>query len=104
VYVVPAAVTGRRWQVSTAGGTLPVWRKDGRELLYRDLEGILQSVSFTETGDVFEPAVPRPLFRLPGDAYDVTADGQKFLIVRTAGDPVSPPLAVLTNWTASLAR
>lgn len=104
VYVVPAAVSGRKWQISTSGGTLPVWRKDGRELLYRDAQGVLQSMSITTADGVFEPAVAKPLFKLPGDAFDVTADGQKILIIRTAGDPVSPPLTVVMNWTAGLGQ
>ena len=104
VYVVPADVSGRKWQISTSGGTLPVWRKDGRELLYRDAQGMLQSVNITTPDGLFEPGAAKPLFKLPGDAFDVTADGQKILVIRTAGDPVSPPLTVVTNWTAALGQ
>ena len=61
VYVHDLGATGRRWTVSTNGGSLPQWRRDGRELFYVALDGTLMSVPVRD-GAVLELGAPRPLF------------------------------------------
>ncbi len=102
VYVQPFPATGAKWQVSTAGGEQPRWRRDGKELFYLAPDRTLMSVPIRVLG-AFDENSPQPLFatNIPfGDinvsqAYDVTADGERFLIA--APDPLSPqsPITVV---------
>jgi hypothetical protein len=96
VYVQPFPATGAKWQVSTGGGDQPRWRRDGKEMFYLAPDRKLMLVPIAVPG-AFDAAAPRPLFEtmIPfGDlgisqAYDVSPDGQRFVI---AGfDPLSPP-------------
>jgi dipeptidyl aminopeptidase/acylaminoacyl peptidase len=123
IVVQPFPDVGRgKWQISTRGGNYPHWRDDGRELYYLDPDGILMAVDVQTDGDAFEAGPPRPLFATglaaarPGETpdflYDVTTDGERFLINEplpgnTAGalDLMTPPTAqvkVILNWTAGL--
>ena len=94
-----------QWQVSSAGGGDPRWRRDGRELFYIAADGILMSV-LVETDRVFRPAIPQPLFdtkinHLWDDArnhYDVSLDGQRFLVATPIDTLGSLPLTVAVNW------
>ena len=96
VYVQPFPPTGAKWQVSTGGGDQPRWRRDGKEMFYLAADRKLMAVSIAVPG-AFDADPPHPLFEtmIPfGDlgisqAYDVSSDGQRFVI---AGfDPLSPP-------------
>ena len=107
VYVAKFPEYGDRQLVSTAGGNLPAWRADGRELYYRD-EGRIMAVSVTTDGR-FQAGVPRLLFEDPGIVsqnetlgYAVGRDGQ-FLLNRVV-ERTSPPLTIVTDWRAGLAR
>jgi serine/threonine-protein kinase len=114
VYVrpFPSAYAGSRWQVSAAGGRQPVWSHDGRELFYRDFSGALMSVAVA-AGPGFAPGRPVRLFEGTGytgsgaqgggRTYDVTADGNRFLMVRT-GVQSGTPLVVVLNWFEELKR
>jgi Tol biopolymer transport system component/predicted Ser/Thr protein kinase len=97
---------GDRWQISTNGGVLPRWRRDGKELYYLSADRKLMAVE-VKTGATFEASSPRALFQTRAvgyDSYDVAADGQRFLINVPAGEFVSSTAAVVINWTAALAR
>ncbi len=93
-------------QVSTAGGRLPLWRSDGRELFYIDSEEwmVVRPVLIAEQPD-FGPA--QRLFRIPPaplnpHTYDVTRDGEQF-ILSTTDDTLPPlPLTVIHNWRVGL--
>ncbi len=104
VYVQPFMRPGRRVRVSTNGGSQARWRGDGRELFYLALDGTMMSVS---TADPATPGVAQKLFqrRLAvnpvEDQYDVTADGQRFLVIDPEAQPTTR-LTVLTNWPAAL--
>jgi dipeptidyl aminopeptidase/acylaminoacyl peptidase len=112
VYVRPYPVGGGRWQLSQGGGTEPTWRGDGQELFFVAPDGSLQSVSVrTDSGFAADPA--RTLFRsaaLRGpitgpvgrNRYDVTADGQRFLLVQSVAGHDSSPITVVANWTTML--
>ena len=107
VYVQPFPSGGERVQVSNAGGTGPRWRRDGRELFYVTLrpDQSVVSVPLKVEGDRFEAGTPAPLFKveLNSTDYEVTADGQRFLLNTTAGAPTTP-LAVTAGWAAGLKR
>ena len=105
---------GGKWQISTDGGGDPVWSRDGRELFY--LNGTQMMAVDIETDPTFRPGTPTPLFdggfvtgdigRLP--VYDVTADGQRFLMVQitasTDSEAVPASLIVVQNWFEELRR
>jgi hypothetical protein len=86
VYVTSFPEPGRKWLVSTNGGGLPVWRRDGRELFYRASDGKLMAVPMGAGSD-FAAGAPIPLFAPRavvgelglGTFYDVAPDG-RFLI------------------------
>jgi Tol biopolymer transport system component len=84
---------GRR-QVSSSGGDQPRWRNDGRELFYIS-HSELMSVDMTSN-----TATPKPLFRLPGNSYDIARDGQRFIVDRPLDDNYSSPLTFVSNWMA----
>jgi hypothetical protein len=110
----PDASKGK-WQISTAGGTYPRWRRDGRELYYLDRDRRMIAVSVT-TDAKFEPGASTPLFTTPipfpiamgaDIPYDVTADGQRFLISASlAQSPTqtTTPITVILNWPSVLKR
>jgi eukaryotic-like serine/threonine-protein kinase len=106
VFVTSFPTPTDRRQISTAGGTMPHWRRDGRELFYVTLDGNLVSVPIS-VGKSVEAGVPRPLFETmaPGaatsDFYDVAADGQRFLLSLPA-DTSTPPLNVIVHWTVGV--
>lgn len=83
IYVQSFPLSGAKWQVSTAGGTLPQWRQDGKELLYL-ADGRLMSVP-VQASPTFTPGTPTPLFQVPllnmqnAPRYGVSPDGQRFL-------------------------
>ncbi|HWZ57157.1 MAG TPA: protein kinase [Verrucomicrobiae bacterium] len=88
IYVTTFPSAAGKWQVSRGGGTEPRWRADGKELFYLGPTGMLMSVSVDATG-TFSSGAPAPLFQVRGRApisstdlftYDVTKDGQKFLV------------------------
>jgi serine/threonine-protein kinase len=112
VYVRPFARSGGKTQVSTQGGTEPVWARNGRELFFRS--GNKMMVVEIATEPTLRPTAPRVLFEgryvrsgtRPGYRdYDVTEDGQRFVMVQ----PLEPESAltqinVILNWTEELKR
>jgi Tol biopolymer transport system component len=95
-----------RWQVSTDGGTSPLWNPSGKELFYRNGNKMM-AVSVSTTPDV-TLATPRVIFAQRygyGNTsaltnYDVSADGQRFLMVK--GESGVAYLSVVLNWTEEL--
>jgi len=116
IYVRSFPAGNGTFQISTAGGVQPRWRrKDGKELFYIAADGKLMAVD-VKIGPKFEFGTPKALFdsRIRGGGnistsfrYDVAADGKRFLII-TSGDPTdaaaSAPITVVLNWTAGLKR
>jgi Tol biopolymer transport system component len=104
VYVQPFLKPGARVRVSINSGTQPRWRGDGKELFYLALDGALMSVDMT---DAASPGSARKLFDLRFwvnhvvNQYDVTADGQRFLVIVPEGQQATR-LTVLTNWPSVL--
>jgi Tol biopolymer transport system component len=98
--------------VSTGGGTLPVWRRDGGELFFIALDGQLMASSVKTGGTEFEFAPPKALFKTPMmtlehstyHEYDVSPDGQRFVVGTLVGDPNAAPPTVIMNWTALLKK
>jgi Tol biopolymer transport system component/tRNA A-37 threonylcarbamoyl transferase component Bud32 len=103
VYVQSFPTAGGKFQVSAGGGRFPRWGPGGRELFYVSLNDRLMAVDLKLGKDSVEPSAPRELFPLPTPTinfipYDVTADGERFLV--QAPPQQAPPLTVMVNWPA----
>ncbi len=106
VYVVPFPGPGRKWQVSVGGGGWPNWRRDGAEILYINTAGEMVGVAVAERGTGLAFEQPQILFRhrftSNGPGFDVTADGQRFLVVEAAENIPPEPVTVVVNWPAAI--
>ena len=90
VYVRPfPQAAGGKWLVSTNGGAQPRWRRDGKELFYISADSKMMVAGVTTTPEFKNTGDPKTLFTAPvlgGGTdigpfrYDVSRDGQKFLI------------------------
>ena len=101
--VNPSAVDAKR-QISAGGGVQPVWSRDGKEIFYLTEDRTVVSVPVETTGGVFRTGAPRPLFKISEDSsFDVTSDGQRFLVGRNVADR-DPPVSVIVNWPKLLTR
>jgi eukaryotic-like serine/threonine-protein kinase len=115
VYVRPyQQASNARWQVSSGGGTEPVWTRGGRELIYRDDAQRLTAVPVETTGLAFRTGTPSTLV-VSADrvsdawrAYDVSPDGKRFLVMKKLPDSpratVPPGFVVVQNWFEELKR
>jgi len=113
IYIRPfPRVNNGRWQVSATGGTRPVWARSGRELLYLDLTNALTAVPVSTSGPAISIGSPVRLFDTgyaepnPSRHYDVSADGQRFLMLKpsAAADSNATPLGmiVVEHWFEEL--
>lgn len=112
IYVSPFLSGNGKWQVSSAGGQEPKWRQDGKELFYLSADGKMMAVE-VKTGASFEASSPVALFqthrRQPVSAqdvfsYDVSGDGQRFLINTKMDEANAAPLAITLNWASDLEK
>jgi len=116
VFVRPCSGSGGEWQISTAGGTRPHWRGDGKEIFYLAEDGRFTAAEIKINGSALELGVVRPLFKvdavtnvgglsfLDGSAYDVTADGQRFLVNVFLEDTTPYPATLVVNWDAAMKK
>jgi hypothetical protein len=110
VYVMRAKDGRDKERVSNEGGVHPIWRADGRELFYwggTDFVGPLRRVGMELGPSGFRASAPVPVFapRIAGlfdsrNNYDVTADGERFLLRRPSVDP--SPITVIVHWSSAL--
>ena len=108
VYVRPFPASSGKWKISTAGGTEPRWRRDGKEIFYLAADRKLMSVP-VQAGAAFRTAVPAALFETrAGEAgewnYDVTRDGQRFVFTVPIGESTPAPITILLNWAVALRK
>ncbi|MEP6688089.1 MAG: hypothetical protein ABJC36_07045, partial [Gemmatimonadales bacterium] len=109
VYVRPFPDAGSaRWQVSTAGGTDPVWSHSGKELFYRSAQEKLVTVA-VGPGATFTFEPPKPLFSTapyialaPIPSFDVSPDDRRFLLLRETAPNEKNELIVVQNWTQEM--
>jgi serine/threonine protein kinase len=98
------------FQITTNGGSSPIWSGNGKEVFYLDPLGKMMAVPIESTENVFRSGTPTALFdsRLRVNPYlrdyDVTSDGQRFLISQPVGDPGDTPISVIVNWPKLLER
>jgi eukaryotic-like serine/threonine-protein kinase len=104
IYVQPYPGPGGKWQISTEGGTEPVWARNG-ELFYRNGDKLM--VVETNTRSNFSAGNPKVVLEghyasyqtMP--SYDVTPDGQRFLFLN-AGEEERQEINIVLNWTEDL--
>jgi Tol biopolymer transport system component len=103
VYVAPFPGPGAKFQISMAGGSQPLWRRDGKEVFYVAPTNKLMAVAVNVRGARVEASTAQPLLDVSpassGMAYAVSADGQRFL-VNTADVPSAPTIAVVVSGLA----
>ena len=107
VFVASFPDPSGKWQISTGGGTNPRWSGDGQELFYLAADNKMVAVEIDGGGSNLEVGQALPLFQAqvnPGgwEAYDVSADGQRFLINTGSGMTVLSPITLVLNWTERL--
>lgn len=110
IYVTSFSEPSGKWQISTSGGEQPRWRGDGKELFYLSPDGHVMALSVT-TGAHFSSGTPTALFQasarqpvsyLDVFAYDVSRDGQRFLIITPVKSAETEPMSIILSWPAKL--
>ncbi len=109
IYVTSFPEAHGKWQVSNTGGDQPRWRSDGKELFYLSSDSKIMAVP-VKTGSNFDSGAPTALFQAnPREmfatselfSYDVSGDGQKFLINSQLKTELTP-MSLVLNWSAKL--
>ncbi|MBW3670170.1 MAG: hypothetical protein KY432_00705, partial [Acidobacteria bacterium] len=107
VYVTPFPGPGASWQISTGGGSAPLWSPDGRSLYFIDGTSNLMRVP-TDLRDGFRSGSPQKMFALERGPssfsfdFDLTSDGTKFLFRESADRTPFQRLNVVLNWIDSV--
>jgi serine/threonine-protein kinase len=112
VYVSPLLGLGMRQQVSSEGGVMPLWSRNGKQLFYRWEDQVW--VVDVQTNGGFTISKPRRLFEKPGyesgadpiRTYDLSLDGQRFLMVKNEQRKPNPvtEMILVQNWFEELKR
>jgi Tol biopolymer transport system component len=111
VFVTAFPSGAGKWQVSTDGGDVPVWRKDGKELFFISGDKLM-AVDVSTTGTQFDARVVRPLFAVrvpaPGlgtrSTFAAIPDGSRFLVNTWDVDPAISPITLVVNWPETLKK
>lgn len=105
IYVTTFPAAAGKWQVSRGGGSEPRWRGDGKEIYYLSPTGMLMVVPVDASG-TFSSGMPAALFQVRGRApisssdlftYDVTKDGQRFLVNEYVKPEHVTPLTIVEH-------
>jgi Tol biopolymer transport system component len=111
VRAFPDVNRGRK-QVSTAGGTRPLWARSGRELIYVSPSGALMAAGVAR-GPTWAATTPALVVKegymvAPGNparTYDISPDGRRFLMIKGRSATVAPAgLIVVQHWIEELKR
>jgi serine/threonine protein kinase/dipeptidyl aminopeptidase/acylaminoacyl peptidase len=108
VYIQPFPSGPGRWQVSTAGGSKPNWRKDGKELFFfNPADQQIMAVDVGQNAASLQLGAPHALFKaltvsVAAGPYAVSADGKRFVVNTILPQSVTEPLTLVTNWPADL--
>jgi serine/threonine-protein kinase len=115
IYVRPLPIAGGiPSQISTAGGTRPLWSRTGNELFYLAANNALMRVPVDASGAAWSAGTPTKLLEGPysiglgniSRTYDISPDGSRFLMIKGAGtDPTEQPsVIVVEHWDEDLKR
>jgi len=108
VYVTNFPQPSGKWQISTAGGSQPRWRRDGKALYYMGIDRTVMEASITLHGDAIDIGAVQPYLKTNaitlrfGGAYDVAADG-RVLVNSTMGDDTRT-ITMIASWPAELPK
>jgi Tol biopolymer transport system component len=109
IYITAFPGGGVKWQISTSGGFVPRWRRDGKELFFFDDGDNLMAVDISASGKTLQPGTLHALFH--GRAvqgaigpYAVSSDGKKFLVNSGDAQEESQPLTMVQNWTGEIKK
>ncbi len=99
-------VDAGNWMVSTSGGTRPLWARSGTELFYLDSAGAMTRVP-VQTTPTFSAGPATTLFATryytaAARGYDVSPDGQRFLMIKDTAAAQAPTMVVVLNWLEEL--
>jgi eukaryotic-like serine/threonine-protein kinase len=112
IYVRPFPnVNGGHRQISTSGGTRPLWARRGRELFFLDAANLLHGAAVT-TSPTFGVATPFKILNnayfvvsgISGRSYDISPDGKRFLLIKESRDAnprstsTAASMVVVVNW------
>ena len=103
--VAPFPGPGPKHQISMAGGIFPRWREDGKEIFYIGLNGMLMAAEVAIKNGKVELGGTRSLgipVTHPHYRYDVSIDGQRFLVAAPREQKSPAPLTLVQNWTLLL--
>ena len=108
VYVQAMPPNIGKWQISVDGGSQPRWRRDGKELFFLSQDAEVMAVD-VNPGVTLMAGIPHELFRgspfsMAGRRYDVSADGQRFLMYLPSSAGGNAPITVVMNWWAGLKK
>ena len=104
-YVAAFPDTGARWQVSDQDGTSPRWSRDGKEIVYLEDSTFVTAVPVDHSGAAPRFGTPERLFEVPLAVtlewrYDVTRDGERFLVVLPLEHARAEPFTLVVGWDA----
>jgi Tol biopolymer transport system component len=107
----PATDSDGKWLISAHGGHSPLWRPDGKELFYIAADRNLMATEI-KPGAAFQTGQTRALFELNSWAtssnfvyrYDISPDGQRFLVDDRIEEGSASPITVMLNWTSLLTK
>ena len=104
VYLRPVGEAAEQVRISSGGGTMPRWRRDGRELYYLASDNVIMRVPLSLSGGRPLPGPAEILFRVEGQLrdFDAAPDGQRFLV--DVADPDPAPMTLLSNWPSLLPK
>jgi serine/threonine-protein kinase len=117
VYVRPFPGVGDgQWQVSTGGGSRPLWARDGRELFYVGPDGALMGVPVDARATMWRAGTPLRIVEgryftgsgaLLSRSYDISPDGRRFVMIKPGGGDgaIAPAqIVIVKNWFEELKR
>jgi hypothetical protein len=112
IFVQPYPGPGGKVLISKGGGVEPVWSPSGREIFYRSMDGARMMAVLVQTQPIFSSQQPEPLFVAnyhahPGGfypAYDVSRDGQQFVMLEPESKRSRDQLIVVVGWQHELSR
>jgi Tol biopolymer transport system component len=106
IYVTAFKSDSGKRQISTGGGRLPKWRRN--EIFFLSLDNKLMVSEVNVKKETFEVGATQPLFEIrpggAGNVYDVTVDGQRFLINAAVEQQITAPITLVLNWAVDLKK